>query len=477
MNINWILLIAVVVYIAIVVIVGAIYTKKHPPKDTKDMLIAGGQLGPVILGGTMAATWVGGGTITGGSLAVGADYGWWPAILYMTCQSIAPLFLYVVAKKVRRREALTVSDIFNDRYGSFARNFAAIVIVIAYVGTCAYQFKAFGNAIYVCTGASLQVSTIIGIIVIVALAMMGGMRSVAVTDCVGAIFITGAMIVALIASFLFNGGIDGVLARTAAGTTDFPFGNYGALPWLALTFGGTMNIIGDQNFIQRMSSGRDNKTLKKAIFIFVGIIFAVMFCSSTLGFVLRTVYPDVTSDLLFFTYAADAAPAIGAIMVACGAALILTTANSYLLSATTSGVMDIWCKFFDKNATETRKVWYIRVCLVIFAIIAYIMGTFFPNVLAVQNYVYALYSSAITPALFAALLWKKVTVQGATASIVSGTIITLANEFAGTPIYDIPSAIFAIPVSVLLLYFVSKATYKGPTERDIAFFAVQDEKM
>ena len=105
------------------------------------------------------------------------------------------------------------------------------------------------------------------------------------------------------------------------------------------------------------------------------------------------------------------------------------------------------------------------------------MGTFFPNVLAVQNYVYALYSSAITPALFAALLWKKVTVQGATASIVSGTIITLANEFAGTPIYDIPSAIFAIPVSVLLLYFVSKATYKGPTERDIAFFAVQDEKM
>ena len=162
-------------------------------------------------------------------------------------------------------------------------------------------------------------------------------------------------------------------------------------------------------------------------------------------------------------------------MLGCGAALILTTANSYLLSATTSGVMDIWCRFFDKNATETRKVWYIRVCLVIFAVIAFIMGRFFPDVLAIQNYTYTLYSSAITPALFAALLWKKVTVQGATASIVSGTVITLINEFSGTPIYDIPSAIFAIPVSVLLLYFVSKATYKGPTERDKKFFAEQGD--
>ena len=147
MSINYLLLGAVLAYILVVVIVGAISSKRHPAKDTKDMLIAGGQLGPLVLGGTMAATWVGGGTITGGSLAVGANYGWWPAILYMSIQSFAPLFLYVVAKKVNRRGSITVSNVFNDRYGSFARNYSAIVIVIAYVGTCAYQFKAFGNAI------------------------------------------------------------------------------------------------------------------------------------------------------------------------------------------------------------------------------------------------------------------------------------------------------------------------------------------
>ena len=84
--------------------------------------------------------------------------------------------------------------------------------------------------------------------------------------------------------------------------------------------------------------------------------------------------------------------------------------------------------------------------------------------------------SAITPALFAALLWKKVTVQGATCSIVSGTVITLANEFSHQPL-GLPSAIMAIPVSVLLLYFVSKATYKGPTEKDKAFFAAQGEEV
>ena len=107
--------------------------------------------------------------------------------------------------------------------------------------------------------------------------------------------------------------------------------------------------------------------------------------------------------------------------------------------------MDLWLVFVDKNATEKRKVWYIRACLVIFAVIAFVMCRFFPNVLAIQNYVYALYSSAITPALFAALLWKGVTKQGAVASIVSGTVITLVNEFSGKPINGIASAIFAIP--------------------------------
>lgn len=474
MQINYLLVGAVIVYIAFVCIVGAISSKRHPAKDTKDMLLAGGQLGPIVLGGTMAATWVGGGTITGGSLAVGANYGWWPAILYMTFQSFAPLLLYVVAKKVNRRGSLTVSNIFNDRYGAFARNFSAIVIVIAYVGTCAFQFKAFGNAIWVCTGLSVDISTIIGIVIIVSIAMMGGMRSVALTDCVSAIFITVSMVIALCSVFGEGGGISGVIERSAAGTTDFPFGNYGALGWAALTFGGTMNIIGDQNFIQRMASGKNDKSLKYSIYIFVAIIFIVMFCSSTLGFALRTIFQDVSSDKLFFTYASYASPIVGCLMVGCGAALILTTGNSYLLSATTSGVMDIWCTFVDKDATETRKVWYIRACLIIFAVIAYVLGKFFPDVLTIQNYVYALYSSAITPALFAALLWKKVTVQGATASIVAGTVITLANEFSGQP-FGIPSAIFAIPVSVLLLIFVSLATYKGPTEKDKKFFEEQGE--
>jgi|GEM_PF-3059774 len=478
MSINWLLLGAVIVYIAVVVIVGAISSKRHPAKDTKDMAIAGKQLGPLILGGTMAATWVGGGTITGGSLAVGANYGVFPALLYTFCQCLAPLLLYVVAKKVNRRGAMTVGAIFDDRYGSFAKYFSAIVIVIAYVGTCSYQFKAFGNALYVCTGMNSDVALIVGTIVIVSLAMMGGMRSVAVTDCIGAIFIVFSMIAALLTCTGANGGFSGIAARAAAGTTKFPMGNMQVQAWLALTFGGTMNIIGDQNFIQRMSAGKNDKTLKKAIYIFVAIILAVMICSSTLGWVLRTVYPDakkVNSSLLFFTYAADAAPAIGALMLACGAALILTTANSYLLSATTSCVMDLWCVFIDKAATEKRKVWYIRVFLVVFAAIGVVLGRFFPDVLSIQNYVYALYSSAITPALFAALLWKKVTKAGATASIVSGTIITLANEFSGRPIHGIQSAIFAIPISVLLLYFVSKATYKGPTEKDKKFFAEQEE--
>ena len=73
----------------------------------------------------MAATWVGGGTITGGSLAVGADYGVFPALGYTLFSCLAPLLLYVIAKKVNRRGAITVGSIFEDRYGKFAKDASA----------------------------------------------------------------------------------------------------------------------------------------------------------------------------------------------------------------------------------------------------------------------------------------------------------------------------------------------------------------
>lgn len=470
------LLFAVIAYIAVILIVGAYTASKHKAKDTKDMLIAGKSLGPWVLGGTMAATWVGGGTITGGSLAVGANYGWWPGILYMTCQSLAPLFLYQIAKRINRRESITVSNVFGDRYGTAQQNFAAIVIVIAYIGTCSYQFRAFGNALYVATGINKDFAIIIGTLIICGIAFMGGMRSVAVTDMISSLFITASMFIALFAAIHQGGGLEGILSRTAEGTKDFPFGNYGFVGWFSLTLGGTMNIIGDQNFIQRMASGKDDKALKKSIYVFVTIIFLVMFCSTSLGFVLRVVFPDVSSDGLFFAFAAIAPAFIGMAMLACGTALIMTTADSYLLSAVTSGVMDIWCKLVKKDATERQKVRYIRICLVIFAVIAYIMQKFFDNILSIQNYVYALYSSAITIPLFAALLSKKVTVQGATASMIVGAVLTLANEFSGHKLlWGQPSAVFSVPLSLIVIIVVSKLTYKGPTERDVKFFAEQGE--
>ena len=90
-------------------------------------------------------------------------------------------------------------------------------------------------------------------------------------------------------------------------------------------------------------------------------------------------------------------------------------------------------------------------------IFAYILLQFFPSVLAIQYWSYTIYGAGITPALLAALIWKRVTKTGGIASMIVGTIVTIAWEILKQP-YGIATVLVAVPISIITLVVVSLVT-------------------
>ena len=130
-------LIAVVIYLAVMALMGVYFSKKSI-ETSKDFMAAGRTLPLWVMTGTLLATFVGSGTVVGGASFI-YQYGPWAAIFNLSGGIFGIIVLYFIAGRVRKGEAFTVPEIIEKRFGSQARLVASILILLAYVGITAYQ--------------------------------------------------------------------------------------------------------------------------------------------------------------------------------------------------------------------------------------------------------------------------------------------------------------------------------------------------
>lgn len=93
------LLIFVVIYVIMLVAVGAYYSRKAKTSD--EFVRAGGGLGSIVLMGTFLATFTGNGTISGGGNSLAFTYGLWPGIFFAIPSLAGVIVLFLLAGKIR----------------------------------------------------------------------------------------------------------------------------------------------------------------------------------------------------------------------------------------------------------------------------------------------------------------------------------------------------------------------------------------
>lgn len=457
------MLIIVIIYLFVLLGVGYYCyakLKKSGSDDKADFFLAGRSLGKIVAVGTILATFTGNGTVSGGGNSLAYNYGLWPGIFFVVPPILAFTFLIIIAPKIRAGGYTTVAEMIEDKFGSTARTFAAVIIALAMISIVSYQYRGLGFILNATTGIPVATCTAICCVIVVLLAFTGGLRTVAATDALSAFLMVGGLVIGL--PFLFNavGGWDWVVATAEAtnpesltflgGQTILQWAG-GYLPLLFLT-------LGDQNYYQRINAAKDLKTARTGLLGCMLACCVIMPVVAFYAFTARQWFGDNIAAGQALISAATLMPVlIGGVVLSAAGAFTITTGDSYLLSGASNFTVDIYRARINPNATAKDELRVTRWFIAIAGILAYVILQFFPSVLAVQYWAYTIYGAGMTPAVLGALLWNKCTKAGGISSMLVGTAVTIIWEATGMP-FGLQTIYAALPVSLIVLIGVSLMT-------------------
>ena len=424
------MLTAVIVYMSILVLVGAWRSRRVKTGD--DFLVAGRTLPARVLVFTLLATWVGSGSLFGGA---GLGYRSGFSALWQSAGAwVGIALVYFIAPRVRRIAQYTVPDILELRYGPVARVLGTITTVLAYATIAAYQFRGGGRLLALVADVDPGTGSLITAVFCILFTSLAGMLSIAYLDVGNGIVITIAVVLGLAFLVDDHGGLSMAMESLRPEQLTL-FGELGPQAAVALFLPTMFLLLGEANMYQKFFSARDERAARLAgVGWIVGTIVVETLIDSLgiFGSLSVSGLSPGESEEIVVRVATDVLPPFLGLLLVCGAAaIVVSTANSFLLTPATNLIRDVYQRFINPGVTDAQMVVYTRLIVVVIGGLGYIAGDFFPTILAMALWAYTMYGAGITPALLGALLWKRATRQGGVASIAVGMVTTLGWEMVG----------------------------------------------
>jgi len=466
-------------------------------KTQEQFMVAGRSVKTWVMVFTLICTWIGSGTfIAGAELASKAGFSaiWLPAGAFLGI-----ILIYFLAGKVRTFGQYTIGDILEERYGPVARLIGSLAIVISFTATISYQFVAGGFILNVATDGAVPDTQgmLITALFVLFFTASAGMVAVIYTDLPNGIIIVLACLLSLPFVYLAAGGWSELQTNLEPRYFTLINDQFGANPAVKV-FGyflaTLLLLMGVQSMYQKFYSARSAKEAKKAvIFWTVGVIFVetvavviAVFAYSKLKGQIDLSIPKEGGKVIIMAARQLVPPIIGVLLLGAACAVVISTSMNYLLSSSTNIMRDIYQRFLNRNASQSIMVALQRIFVVFIGVIAFFLAVRMTSVLETAVFAYTIYGVAITPALLAALAWKRATKAGGLASIISGAFVALVMRVLvavlppdkvveGDP-FGIPIIFFALPVSLLCLIGVSLLTKKPSPEELKKFFPESIER-
>jgi SSS family solute:Na+ symporter/sodium/proline symporter len=476
----------------VLVLVGVAVYKSKSVKTSDDFMVAGRSVPVYMLVATLVCTWIGSGSLFGTAgltFRTGISELWFSSGAW-----IGILVIYFIAARVRKISQITLTDLLEKRYNQLAKVLGTITIIIAYMVIAGYQFKGGGRFISILSEGAIspEAGMLMACILIVGFTVLAGMVSIVSIDIFNGVVMLLAMIVTLPFAIAGHGGLGAVISTIEAkapthlsisGGHDFFWVIGIALPTFLL-------LMSESSMYQKFSSADTAANAKKAVagmFFGVVLVEVLMMLIALVGF---AIYADdsrffladgsvnrAMAEEIILRIGFEQLPVvIGALLLSAGAAIIISTGNTFLMVTSTNVTRDIFQAFFFKNATEKQVVVLQRVTIVGIGVLAFLMMSQFETILEMALISYTMIGASLAPALLAAFFWKRVTRAGGVASIAASmaTVIGIAvlnsvykDSAEGLSLLGISFpmntdyiAIPAVIVSVLTLVVVSLATKK-----------------
>ena len=514
--IGWIL-VAFVLYLLMMIIIGALYSKKS--SNTEEYFLGGRNLGGFVAALSAQASDMSGWLLMG---LPGAIFVWgmnggdgWCAIGLLIGTILNWL---IVASRLRKYtikagNSVTLPMFFENRYRDQKKGLmlvSSIIIVIFFAVYCASALAAGGKLFQSIFGIDYKIALTLGALVILIYTFLGGFMAVCLTD-----FIQGTMmLIALLAvpifaiTFMKQGGISvaqgladsdvalqGVIAAnpdfSAASATGAGFINMfkdvnavGVISGLAWGLG----YFGMPHILVRFMAVKSEKEMTKSKTVAITWVTISLFMACVIGIIGRA-YMDfagmieVGTEKVFIEMIKKVfidemnAPIIAGIFLCGILAAIMSTADSQLLVSASSVAEDIFKGIIKKDASDKLVMTISRATIVVIAIIAYLIA-WNPDssVMALVSDAWAGLGAAFGPLVLMSLFWKRTNLPGAIAGLVSGAATVIVWDYipviAGATIAKttgLYSLAVGFPVSLVFIIIISLIT-KAPAKEIVDEF-------
>jgi cation/acetate symporter len=435
--------IAMVFFFAfIAVTLGITYWAARRTRTTEEFYAAGrtvsaGQNGFALAGDYMsAASFLG---IAGLVSTTGFDgliysTGWlvgWPVVLFLIAEPLRNLGRYTFADVVAARLRQTPVRI--------AAAFGTLATVLLYLIA---QMVGAGGLIRLMFGIPYEQAVIVVGVAMLAYVLFGGMIATTWVQIVkAALLLGGAFLLAVMVLWRFDMNPAALFAAAAEryGDAVLSPGRLVSNPLDAISLGMALmfGTAGLPHILMRFYTVPDARAARTSVFYATGLIGFFYLMTFVLGFgamvlvgpdAIRAVDPGGNMAAPLLAEILGGTPLLGFI-AAVAFATILAVVAGLTLSGAAALSHDLWVNVVrHAHADAKEQLRVARIATILLGIGAILLGITFKgqNVAFMVSLAFAIAASANFPALVLSIFWRRCTTAGAVASMVVGTIVTLA---------------------------------------------------
>lgn len=293
---------------------------------------------------------------------------------------------------------------------------------------------------------------------------MGGFSAVCWTDFFQGLLILGGLLTApIFAAALVDFSTLGAATANVANFWN-PFTDWKVIV-SGLAWG--LGYFGMPHIIIRFMSMRSQKDMKKSAAIGITWTLLVLCCSVAVG-ILGLLYLGFNEEtnkgsLIFINTVRGIFPSIIAgILLSAVLAASMSTADSQLLSASSSFASDLYKPVFRKNkASEKEMQWAGRIVVLVIAVIALTiaLNPESGSIMELVEKAWGLFGASMGPVILLSLFWRRFNFVGAIAGISVGAIVDLLWSFLWakpTGLYELIPGFFAGLLATVVLTLITK---------------------
>ena len=415
----------VIIYLFFVLLIGL--WAGRGIKTMHEYALAGKSFGMLVIFATLSASFIGGGFSMGNAekvFLVGISN-----IVALWDFSIKEILVarYIAPQMMRYPNAISVGDIMDEHYGKGARLFSGVFSLALCAGILGAQIGAMGYVFNLFLDVDRVWGVLIGCGIVIAYSTVGGMRSVVWTDIIQFIVLAFGIPMTLYFGLQHVGGWQAMQNNLPATHFTLPTEPLAVIALLSLFMTFMLGETLVPPYLRRLLIGKSSKDVIRGSLL--SGLFSIPFFAITglIGLVALAMQPSLDANLAMPYVIQQAVPPIlQGIVAAAIVSIIMSSADSFLNSASIAFSNDIVRPLRKKPLTATVELMLARVVTLLVGIASMVFALSIDSVIDILIYAYNFWAPTVlvplTMAILGCYVSRKRFIAGAVAGIGSAIV-------------------------------------------------------